>query len=52
MAYAAFHTQHPHFRGQPPSFHDTDGSPVYEGPYHCLLNEILRRGDVATLYQY
>ncbi|KAL3440247.1 hypothetical protein BJX65DRAFT_314986 [Aspergillus insuetus] len=54
MAYAAFHTQHLHFRdrGCPPVFHDTDGSPVYEGPYHCLLYEILRRDDVAAIHQY
>ncbi|PYH48038.1 uncharacterized protein BP01DRAFT_313070, partial [Aspergillus saccharolyticus JOP 1030-1] len=44
--------QHVDFQGQPPSFHDTDGAPVYEGPYHGLLHEILCRDDVAALLQY
>lgn len=52
MSYLNFRTQDPDFRGRPPCFHDTDGSPVYEGPYHCLLNEILYRDDVAALKKY
>ncbi|KAJ5987206.1 hypothetical protein N7451_011571 [Penicillium sp. IBT 35674x] len=52
MAYTQCHQRHEDFESQPPIFYDTDGSPVYEGPYQILLNSIFRRNDVTALHLY
>lgn len=52
MAYTEFHQRHPDSEGEPPVFHDTDGSPVYETPYQGLLCSIINRNDTSALYLY
>lgn len=51
MAYPGFHKLHCDFEGEDikPTFYDTDGSPVYEGPYGKLIQEVVRNNDVAAL---
>ncbi|KAJ5875302.1 uncharacterized protein N7473_012649 [Penicillium subrubescens] len=52
MAYTKFHQRHPDFENTPPAFHDTDRSPVYEGPYQGLLYSIIQCNDISALYLY
>ncbi|KAJ5553315.1 hypothetical protein N7494_002693 [Penicillium frequentans] len=52
MAYTQCHQRHEDFEFQPLIFYDTDGSPVYEGPYQILLNSIIRHNDVTALHLY
>lgn len=52
MAYTKFHQRHPDFENEPPAFLDTDGSPVYESPYHGLLRSIIQCNDVSALHLY
>jgi ankyrin repeat protein len=52
MAYTKFHQRHPDFENERPIFRDTDGSPVYGGPYRGLLHSIIHRNDVSALHLY
>jgi hypothetical protein len=52
MAYPEFHQRHSDFENERPAFHDTDGSPVYEGPYQGLLRSIIKCNDTSALLLY